>query len=129
MKNTWSLTNLLLLRINTKWVYKKKKTPIKQPLKFKVRIVMKGYEHCACMFAPIVRWSTIWRIIALLLTSEISFTWTQRFHLSMGILRKMYNFQPHKFVAIDSKHKLYKFHKVFYDLQQVSKAWYNKITP
>lgn len=38
---------------------KKKETSIKQPLKFKVRIVMKGYEHCACMFAPIVRCSTI----------------------------------------------------------------------
>jgi hypothetical protein len=55
MNNTWSLTNLPLLRIDTKWVYKKKEALIKRPLKFKIRIVMKGYEHFACMFAPIVR--------------------------------------------------------------------------
>jgi len=55
MNNTWSLTNLPPLEIDTKWVYKKKEALTKEPLKLKVRILMKGYEHCACMLAPIVR--------------------------------------------------------------------------
>jgi hypothetical protein len=47
----------------------------------------------------------------------------------MEILRKMNNFQPRKFVAIDLKHKLYKFHKIFYDFNKSPKHGTTKLHP
>jgi hypothetical protein len=69
---TYILVDLLQeKRANTtKWIFKVKKDSMGKPIKYKVRIIAKGYqqkegEHFYDIFAPMVCWSTMCAILAM----------------------------------------------------------------
>jgi DNA polymerase zeta len=72
---TWQLTKLPVWKrpITTKWIFKVKNDSTNKPLKYKVRLVAKGFELKEGLdfqetFVLVIKSSTIRSVIALLLT-------------------------------------------------------------
>lgn len=134
--NTWSLVPLPPTKraITSRWVYKTKPGDTPTSLRYKARLVARGFEYQDGVdfletFAPVVRWETIRTLIAL----AVHLNWPihQLDVLTTflnGILKEdVYKLQPQGFVRPGTEHLVCKLHKSLYGLKQSPRAWYARL--
>lgn len=102
--------------------------------KFKARVVAHGNEQREGLdyeetFAPVVRWSTVWLIVAL----ATAFDWTLT-HMDVvtaflnGTLKEtIFMKQPPGFAIPGKEHLVCKLRKSIYGLKQSPRAWYEEV--
>ncbi|KAK2402146.1 putative mitochondrial protein [Trifolium repens] len=133
---TWDLCNLPSDKkaIDVKWVYKAKQNPEGKIIKYKARLVVKGFLQRQGLdydevFSPVARHETIRLVIAL----ACSRRWPL-FHLNVksaflnGPLEEdVYVKQPPGFELKGKEDKVLKLHKALYGLKQAPRAWNKRI--
>ncbi|WJX45884.1 hypothetical protein P8452_32732 [Trifolium repens] len=126
--NTWDLYDLPSDKkaIDVKWVYKAKQNPEGKIIKYKARLIAKGFLQKQGLnydevFSPVARHETIWLVIALACSKR----WPL-FHLDVkstflnGPLEEdVYVKQPPGFELKGKDDKVLKLHKALYGLKQV----------
>ncbi|GJZ80177.1 zinc finger, CCHC-type containing protein [Tanacetum coccineum] len=130
--NTWKLVELPKGRkaIGLKWVYKVKRDPNGRILKYKARIVAKGYVQKQGIdydevFAPVARIETVRVILAL---AGSSGWWVHHLDVKSAFLNgrleeEVYVMQPEGFEKRNEASKVYKLSKALYGLKQAPRAW------
>lgn len=134
--NTWSLVSLPPNKkaITSRWVYKTKAGNNGDSLRFKARLVARGFEQTDGVdflktFAPVVRWEMIRTLIALVV--HLNWPIHQLDVLTAflnGILKEdVYMLQPPGFIQPGTEHLVCKLHKSLYGLKQSPRAWYARL--
>lgn len=121
--------------IGLKWIYKLKKDAEGKIVKYKARIVAKGYvqEHGADFdetFAPVTRLETVRMLLALAAKSnwEVQHLDVKTAFLNGEITEEVYVAQPEGFVVKGRENLVYKLYKALYGLRQAPRAWYTKLS-
>lgn len=134
--NTWKLTELPPGRkaIDLKWVYKLKRDAKGEILKYKARIVAKGYVQKRGIdfeeiFAPVTRIETVRLLLALAAKNswEVHHLDVKTAFLNGEVQEEIYVSQPEGFVKRGNEHLIYKLLKALYGLRQAPRAWYAKL--
>lgn len=134
--NTWVLTELPTGRkaIDLKWIYKIKRDADGQIIKYKARIVAKGYVQKQGVdfeevFAPVTRIETIRLLLALAAKNswEVHHLDVKTAFLNGEIAEEVYVSQPEGFVKRGKERLVYKLLKALYGLRQAPRAWYSKL--
>ncbi|KAI3522492.1 hypothetical protein L1887_00319 [Cichorium endivia] len=130
--DTWKLVELPKGRkaIGLKWVYKVKRDPNGKILKYKARIVAKGYVQKQGIdyeevFAPVARIETVRVILAL---AGSNGWWVHHLDVKSAFLNgrleeEVYVMQPEGFEKKNEASKVYKLSKALYGLKQAPRAW------
>nr|GEU33305.1 hypothetical protein [Tanacetum cinerariifolium] len=130
--NTWSLVNLPKNRkaIGLKWVYKVKHDPSGKILKYKARIVAKGYVHKYGVdydevFAPVARIKTVRVILALAGSNgwRVHHLDVKSAFLNEKLEEEVYVSQPEGYKKEGEAEKVYRLSKALYGLKQAPRAW------
>lgn len=133
---TWELTELPQDRkpIDLKWIYKIKRDASGNIVKYKARIVAKGYVQKQGVdydevFAPVTRIETIRLLLALAAKGgwEVHHLDVKTAFLNGEIKEEVYVRQPEGFVKNGKEHLVYKHFKALYGLRQAPRAWYSKL--
>lgn len=133
---TWVLTDLPPGRkaISLKWVYKLKKNTDGEIVKYKARIVARGYVQKKGIdyeevFAPVTRLETVRLLLALAAKNgwEVHHLDVKSAFLNGELLEEVYVSQPVGFVQENQRHKVYKLLKALYGLKQAPRAWYARL--
>lgn len=133
---TWELTTLPPghMPIGLKWVYKLKKDTSGNVVKYKARIVAKGYVQRRGIdfeeiFAPVTRLETVRLLLALAAKNkwEVHHLDVKTAFLNGEIEEEVYVTQPEGFVKKDREQMVYKLIKALYGLRQAPRAWYAKL--
>ncbi|CAH9104519.1 unnamed protein product, partial [Cuscuta europaea] len=134
--NTWELTDLPKHKkeIPVKWVYKLKKGPDGSIVKFKARLVVKGFLQKEGMdysevFSPVARLETVRTLVALasLKGRKLHQMDVKSAFLNGPLKEEVYISQPPGFELKGSERKVYKLHKALYGLKQAPRAWNRRI--
>lgn len=133
---TWKLKELPPGRkpIELKWIYKIKRDANGQIVKYKARIVAKGYVQKQGIdfeevFAPVTRLETIRLLLALAAKNswEVHHLDVKTAFLNGEILEEVYVTQQEGFIKRGREHLVYKLLKALYRLRQAPRAWYSKL--
>lgn len=133
---TWVLTDLPPGRkaISLKWVYKVKKNTKDEVVKYKARIVARGFVQKQGVnfdevFAPVTRLETVRLLLALAAKNswEVHHLDVKSAFLNGELLEEVYVNQPEGFVKKGQEHKVYKLLKALYGLRQAPRAWYSRL--
>lgn len=113
-----------------KWVYKLKRYPSGKILKYKSRIVAKGYvqKHGVNyneVFAPVARIETVRVILALAGTNgwRVNHLDVNSAFLNGNLEEEVYVLQPEGYKKEGEIKKVYKLSKALYGLREASRAW------
>lgn len=120
--------------ITAKWIYKIKKDPTGNVAKLKARIVARGFQQTegvtfSEIFAPVVRWSTIRTILALVAKSS----WPIRqmdvitTFLNGELSDEIYMEILEGFPGAGDPAKVCYLKRALYGLRQAPRVWYDKI--
>nr|GEU54259.1 zinc finger, CCHC-type [Tanacetum cinerariifolium] len=130
--NTWSLVNLPKNQkaIGLKWVYKVKRDPSGKILKYKERIVAKGYVqkygvNYDEVFTPVARIETVRVILALagLNGWRVHHLDVKSAFLNEKLEEEVYVSQPEGYKKEGETEKVYRLSKALYGLKQAPRAW------
>ncbi|GKE11221.1 putative RNA-directed DNA polymerase [Tanacetum coccineum] len=130
--NTWSLVNLPKNKkaIGLKWVYKVKRDPSGKILKYKARIVAKGYVQKYGVdydevFAPVTRIETVRIILALTGSNgwRVYHLDVKSAFLNEKLEEEVYVSQPEGYKKEGETEKVYRLSKALYGLKQAPRAW------
>ncbi|KAJ4807357.1 polyprotein [Rhynchospora pubera] len=133
---TWNLVSLPEGKnaIGVKWLYKTKLGPDGEIVKYKARLVVKGYtqKHGVDFdetFAPVARFETIRVFLALAAFSKLRvYQFDVKSAFLNGELKEDVFVEQPKGFEVQGKEKLvYKLNKALYGLKQAPRAWYSKI--
>jgi hypothetical protein len=133
---TWSLVDLPSGHkpIGLKWVYKAKKNEKGHVVKFKARIVAKGYVQKEGVdfdevFAPVARLDSVRLLLAVAAQQswEVHHLDVKSAFLNGEIKEEVYVSQPPGFVKHGSEGKVLRLNKVLYGLRQAPQAWNAKL--
>lgn len=133
---TWVLTDLPPGRkaISLKWVFKLKKNTKDEVVKYKARIVAKGYVQQQGVdfdevFAPVTRLETVRLLLALAAKNswEVHHMDVKSAFLNGDLLEEVYVKKPEDFVKKGQEHRVYKLLKALYGLRQAPRAWYSRL--
>ena len=138
---TWVLTDLPTghKAIDLKWVFKEKNDTNGETIKYKARLVTKGYVQrygidFEKLFAPVIRLETI-RLLLTLATKknwEIHHLDVKSAFLNGELMEEVYVSQPMGYVKAGQEMKVYRLLKASYGLRQAPRALYaqlNKCLP
>ena len=134
---TWKLTELPpgQKAIGLKWVFKTKRDTSGKIIKYKARIVAKGYVQKQGRdfdenFAPVTRLETVRILLALAAKYgwEVHHLDVKSAFLNGEIAEEVYVVQPEGFVKKGQEHLVYKLIKALYGLRQAPRAWYSKLS-
>lgn len=132
----WSLTTLPdgKKAVKCKWVFKKKLGSEGQLLRYKCRLVAKGYSQeygidYTDTYAPVVRYSTIRILLALAvnLDMHVDHMDVKTAFLNGELKETVYMEQPDGYKVKGKETHVFKLNKAIYGLKQASKAWYDRI--
>lgn len=133
---TWVLTDLPPGRkaISLKWVYKLKKNTDGEIVKYKARIVARGFVQKKGIdfeevFAPVTRLETVRLLLALAAKNgwEVHHLNVKSAFLNGDLLEEVFVKQPDGFVQENQRHKVYRLLKALYGLRQAPRAWYARL--
>lgn len=133
---TWVLTDLPPGRktISLKWVYKLKKNTDGEIVKYKTRIIARGFVQKKGIdfeevFAPVLRLETVRLLLGLAAKGrwEVHHMDVKSAFLNGELLEEVYVSQPDGFVKENQKHKVYMLLKALYGLRQAPRAWYARL--
>lgn len=133
---TWVLTDLPPGRkaISLKWVYKLKKNTEGEIVKYKARLVARGFVQKKGVdfeevFAPVTRLETVRLLLALAAKNawEVHHLDVKSAFLNGDLLEEVYVSQPEGFVQESQRHKVYRLLKALYGLRQAPRAWYARL--
>jgi hypothetical protein len=119
----WQLTKLPIGKRPkiTKWIFKVKNDSIGKPSKYKARLVARGFEQKEGLnfqetFIPIIKWSTIRSVIALVAHFgwKISQMDVKTTFLNYDLKEEVYMKQLEGFIKFGSNHLVCKLNKAFY---------------
>ena len=120
--------------IGLKWIFKLKKNPQGVIIKYKARLVVKGYSQRKGLdydeiYAPMVRFETIRLLIALaaLKDWQIHHLDVKSAFLNGEIKEEIYVKQPKGFLVKGKEGWVLRLKKALYDLKQAPRAWYFKL--
>lgn len=134
--NTWILVDLPegVKPIGLKWVFKIKRNADGSIIKYKARIVAKGYVQRYWIdydevFAPVARMETVRLVIALAASSgwEIHHLDVKTAFLHGELKEEVFVSQPEGFEVAGQEGKVYKLRKALYGLKQAPRAWNVKL--
>lgn len=129
---TWTLTELPPGHkpIGLRWVYKVKKDHEGKILKYKARIVAKGYVQRQGIdydevFAPVARLDTIRLILAMAAQRrwQVHHLDVKSAFLNGDLKEEVYVAQPPGFINKNQEHKVYRLKKALYGLKQAPRTW------
>lgn len=132
----WTLTQLPKGKkaVKCKWVFKKKMGLEGQLLRYKVRLVAKGYTQEYGIdynetYSPVVRYSTIRTLLALAVHLDmcVDHMDVKTAFLNGELQETVYMEQPEGYKIKGKENHVFKLNKAIYGLKQASKAWYYKI--
>jgi hypothetical protein len=114
--------------IGLRWVYKLKKDASGVIVKYRARLIAKGYvqhvgAHFNEVFAPVARLDSV-RLLLALAAHEgwmVHYMDVKSTFLN-GELKEVYVVQPLSFVKESQEHKVYKLSKALYGLRQAPRA-------
>lgn len=133
---TWILTDLPPERkaISLKWVYKLKKNTDGEIVKYKARIVARGFVQKKGVdfeevFALVTRLETVRLLLALAAKNgwEVHHLDIKSAFLNGDLIEEVYVSQPEGFVNEKKRHKVYRLLKALYGLRQAPRAWYARL--
>lgn len=133
---TWELATLPAghRAIGLKWVFKVKKDPAGNIVKYKARVVAKGYAQRQGVdfdevFAPVARLETVRMLLALAANRgwPVHHMDVKSAFLNGDLAEEVYVHQPVGFVDDNNKHKVLKLRKALYGLRQAPRAWNAKL--
>ena len=133
---TWVLTDLPPGRkaISLKWVYKLKKNTEGEIVKYKARLLARGFVQKKGVdfeevFAPVTRLKTLRLLLALAAKNawEVHHLDVKSAFLNGDLLEEVYVSQPEGFVQESQRHKVYRLLKALYGLRQAPRAWYARL--
>lgn len=133
---TWTLTKLPegQKRIDLKWIFKAKRDASGKIVKYKARIVAKGYVQEQGIdfdeiFAPVTRLETVRLLLALAAKNgwEIHYLDVKSAFLNGELNEVVYISQPEGFIKKGQEHLVYRLSKALYGLRQAPRAWYTKL--
>lgn len=133
---TWKLVELPSGHkpIGLKWVYKLKKNTEGDVVKYKARLVVKGYVQKQGVdfeetFAPVTRLETVRLLLALAAKNnwEVHHLDVKSAFLNGELQEDVYVMQPEGFLVPGKEHLVYKLEKALYGLRQAPRAWYAKL--
>lgn len=133
---TWSLVPLPLGQkaITTRWVYHTKPGPHGIGLRYKARLVARGFQQRHGIdyhdtFAPVVKWETIRLVIAIATHPhwQILHLDVQTAFLNNTLQEEVYVTQPQGFIFPGSQHLVCRLHRALYGLRQSPRAWYSRM--
>lgn len=120
--------------ISLKWVFKIKRSADGTIIKYKARLVVKGYVQKQGVdydevFAPVARIETICLVIALAATKgwEIHHLNVKTTFLHGELIEEVFVLQPEGFKVAGNENKVYKLKKALYVLKQAHRAWNVKL--
>ncbi|KAJ0577826.1 putative RNA-directed DNA polymerase [Helianthus annuus] len=133
---TWMLVDPPSNRniVGLKWLYKTKLGPDGKMLKYKARLVLKGYSQRKGVdfqdtFAPVARFETIRTVLAaaahqgwMIFQLDVKSAF-----LNGRLEEEIYVEQPKGFEVKGQENKVYRLHKALYGLKQAPRAWYSRI--
>lgn len=134
---TWKLTQLPTghKAIRLKWVFKIKRNTNGDIIKYKARIVAKGYVQKEGVdfdeiFAPVTRIETVRMLLALAANNgwEVHHLDVKTAFLNGEIREEVYVQQPEGFVQKGREDLVYRLVKALYGLRQAPRAWYEKLS-
>nr|GFC43140.1 ribonuclease H-like domain, reverse transcriptase, RNA-dependent DNA polymerase [Tanacetum cinerariifolium] len=134
--NTWILTTLPVNQkaIRLKWVFKTKRDAKGNIIKYKERLVAKGYVQeqgidFEEVFAPVARIETVRLILALAAYHgwQVNHLDVKSAFLHGDLKEEVYVTQPEGFVQPGNLGKVYKLIKALYGLRQAPRAWNVKL--
>lgn len=133
---TWELTELPTGHkpIGLKWVYKVKKDSHGEIVKYKSRLVAKGYVRRQGVdfdevFAPVARMETVRLLIGLAAQEDwdVHHMDVKSAFLNSELSEEVYGSQPPGFTVNEQEHKVLKLRKALYGLRQAPRAWNSKL--
>jgi hypothetical protein len=122
---TWMLTTLPpgKAAISTKWVFKQKQGTNRSILKYKARLVARGFEQCQGLdyeetFAPVVKWCILQTILALAAQCHypIYYLDMKTNFLHGHLSKEVYTLQPQGYEAPGKEHLVCRLNKALYGL-------------
>ncbi|KAG8927105.1 hypothetical protein FRC01_008017 [Tulasnella sp. 417] len=132
--NTWDLVDLPERRkaLKGKWVFKLKHDPDGNPIKYKARFCVKGYEQVPGLdftetFAPVARYESIRTLLAMATLKDwhVHQMDVKTAFLNGDIEEEIYIEQPEGFKS--GNNKVCKLNKALYGLKQAPRQWNKKI--
>ena len=133
---TWELVPYFdsMNLIGCNWVYRVKYNPDGLVLKFKARLVVKGFLQtprmdCMEIFSPVVKTTTI----RVLFTLAVTFGWDiqqvdiNNAFLNGDLTEEVYMSQPEGFVDMNCPSHVCRLRKSLYGLKQAPRTWYTKL--
>jgi hypothetical protein len=133
---TWTRTVLPAghRAIGLKWVFKLKKDHDGNVVKYKARLVVKGYAQRQGVdfdevYAPVARMETVRILLALAAHGgwEVHHMDVKSAFLNGELAEEVYVQQPPGFVVEEDRHAVLKLSKALYGLRQAPRAWYAKL--
>jgi hypothetical protein len=133
---TWTLSSLPARQraIGLKWVFKLKKDPDGNIVKYKARLVVKGYAQRQGVdfdevFAPVARMETVRILLALAAHGgwEVHHMDVKSAFLNGDLAEEVYVQQPAGFSSKERPEAVLKLSKALYGLRQAPRAWYAKL--
>lgn len=121
--------------IGLKWVYKIKRNTKGEIVKYKARVVAKGYAQWQGVdfdevFAPVTRLETVRLLLAL--TSKngwvVDHLDVKSAFLNGELEETVYVTQPEGFIKEGKEQMVYRLVKALYGLRQAPRAWYSKLS-
>ncbi|KAL8119157.1 hypothetical protein AgCh_016606 [Apium graveolens] len=120
--------------ISLKWVYKIKNNTYGEIIKYKERMVAKGYVQKKGIdfeevFAPVTRMETVPLLLALTAKNgwKVHHLDVKSAFLNRELTEEVYISQPKNFVDEKQSHKVYRLLKALYGLRQAPRAWYARL--
>jgi hypothetical protein len=133
---TWTLTDLPQGRraIGLKWVFKVKKDEHGAVVRYKARLVVKGYAQQQGVdydevFAPVARMEAVRLLLALAAQNgwEVHHMDVKTTFLNGELQEEVFVEQPPGFAKEGEEHKVLKLTKALYGLHQAPRAWNQKL--
>ncbi|KAL8116625.1 hypothetical protein AgCh_022971 [Apium graveolens] len=133
---TWTLTELPPSQksIDLKWIFKLKRDTKGEIIKYKTRIVAKGYVKEQGVdfdeiLTPVTRLETVRPILALAANNgwQINHLDVKSAFLNGELSEEVYVSQPEGFKKKGEEHLVYKLNKALYGLRWAPRAWYSKL--
>lgn len=132
-KGVWSLVDKPDTNINivkNKWVFKAKKNAEGETVRYRARLVAKGFTQQEGVdytdtFSPVIRHSSLRILFALsaAMNLEMDHLDVEAAFLNSDLDEKIYMSQPEGFVQPDQENKVCLLKKAIYGLKQSSRAW------
>jgi hypothetical protein len=133
---TWELCNLPAVQraIGLKWMYKLKQNLAGEIVRYKARLVVKGYAQRAGVdfdevFVPVARLDSVRVLLAVAAQRgwEVHHLDVKSVFLNGDLIEKVYVSHPPGFVIADKEGEVLRLRKALYGLHQAPRAWNAKL--